>query len=44
MAELAARYEVDPRQIQAWTKVLKEGTAEVFSNGRDREAKCDAVL
>ena len=33
MAELAARYEVHPGQIQTWKKALADGAAAIFDQG-----------
>ena len=44
LAQLAARYEVHPGQIQAWKKALTQGDAGVFGNGQEQKARSDAAL
>ena len=44
MAQLAARYEVHPVQIQSLQKALVEGASSVFGNGKDQKARNDAAL
>ncbi len=44
LAQLAARYEFHPGQIQAWKNALVVGASVVLGNGQKRKARSNAAL